>query len=640
MQLLQKLVKQSDIDIKKYPVRNYQEKLNRFKDSMIEFWKLKEEDEAFTLPKEFMILREYEKLKKNSNALDFADLIFKPVELLKSDLPISNYLKNRYKYILVDEFQDTNAVQYELLKLLSSGHDNLCVVGDDDQSIYSWRGAVVDNILNFSENFHGTTVVKLEKNYRSCKPILEVSNAIVKNNKKRAEKNLKSMRNTGIKPFLKKLENEYKEAEFVVKKIEEMIFEQKYDYNDFAVFYRTNNQSRVIEEKFRAADIPYLVFGTISFYSRKEIKDLIAYLKFIVNPDDRVSFLRIINEPKRGIGKTSIDKIEAIANQNNISLYEVIKNSDKYSDLSAGLKKKLLSFFNMIEKYVLRVPNEPVSELLKELVDEIEYRELFQNSIDIKEQSRVYNIDEFINSTFDFCKKEEKNTTRDFLEKITLYSETDKIDETKNYVSLMTYHCAKGLEFPIVFMVGLEEDILPHFNSKSDSEQLEEERRLCYVGITRAKDFLYLLHTGRRTKFGEHSYPKVSRFIKEAFPDYEIQEQKYDSEPNFLKSYFKKPGFKKSNFSFDKITKEKKQSDFFVKKGMKDFKSRLDKDSSGFDTSFTVKKELSPGAKVLHKVFGPGKVISVNFSGDKVEVSFIKAGKKLLSIKYANLRIL
>ncbi|MBP7653538.1 UvrD-helicase domain-containing protein [Candidatus Dependentiae bacterium] len=648
-QLIKKILKKTNIDIKEFKPSAYQNKFNRFKDNLYTIDLLKNNSDLITLPSELEIFEEYERQKSNANALDFADLIYKTVELLKQETPSVNYLKSRYNYVMVDEFQDTNLSQYTLLKLLCAKHNNICVVGDDDQSIYSWRGAMMMNILNFEKDFKNTRTIKLEQNYRSTQKILEISNLIVKNNKIRAEKTLFSTRKFGVPPVIKSLYNDYEEAEYIAEKIIELKKSEKYDYHDFAIFFRTNNQSRIFEEKLREYRIPHLVIGAISFYNRKEIKDLTAYLKFITNPDDTISLQRIINMPKRNIGDATLEKILTVAAAQNTSAYKIISNIDNFNEFNSGTKLKLKNFSMQMQPFIERALNETADTLLTDLVEEIQYRDIMENSEDVRDNARVDNINEFINSACEFVRKNSEfenneiesdidfdnksftgTKTSDFLEKIMLFSETDKIDSSKNYVSIMTYHCAKGLEFPVVFMVGIEEEILPHYNalSSEDDSRLEEERRLCYVGITRAKDIIYLTHAMQRYKFGDIVYPKISRFILEAFPEYI---------PDYKKSGISK--FPAKNTS----TFEKSYANNFSRStGTTRFSREKNYDAQNYNEIQTKRdpKQIKENVKVIHPKFGPGKILWVNETGDKIKVSFPKVGIKLLATEFANLKIL
>ena len=450
----------------------------------------------------------------------------------------------------------------------------------------------------------------------------------------------------------------------MVDKIIELKKSGKYDYKDFAIFFRTNNQSRIFEEKLREYRIPHLVIGAVSFYNRKEIKDLTAYLKFFVNPDDNISLLRIINTPKRSIGDATMEKIIAAAAEQSTSGYKIILNIDNIDSLNSGTKLKLKNFAAQMNPFIERASSESVDTLITDLVEEIRYRELMEESEDVRDNARVDNIDEFVNSACEFVRKNsidsenaesEKNSnefgnenfggvkTSDFLEKITLFSETDKIDESKNYVSIMTYHCAKGLEFPVVFMVGIEEEILPHYNAlaSDDASRIEEERRLCYVGITRAKDIIYLTHTLQRFKFGDTIYPKVSRFILEAYPEYVPEYRKSGVSSFFGESRnINRGGFNRSyGGSFERNGFEKRGSESGKAENRLSGRKTERDDREGFQTKKPV-KQLRENVKVIHPKFGPGKVLWISETGDKIKVSFPKSGVKLLATEFANLKIL
>jgi len=625
-QLIKKILKKFNLDVKDFKPSSYQERINLHKDNLLMPSDLIKDYRM--LPDEIEVYEEYEKAKEANNALDFSDLIMKCWELLKK--PVSKEIINQFNYILVDEFQDTNFAQYKILKLLTEKHNNICVVGDDDQSIYSWRGAIMMNILNFEKDFRNTTVIKLEQNYRSTQQILDFSNSIIKNNMTREKKKLITNRKNGEQPIIRMLNDEYHEAKYVLSKIKELKESGKYRYKDIAIFFRTNLQSRIFEEKFREYNMPYIIVGATSFYCRKEIKDIIAYLKLIVNPDDSISLLRIINMPKRNIGSATINKLIEFADANNMSLFSMISQPDKLTFLKAGIIAKLNEFSRLIERYIERAKKETVDIIILNLVDDLKYREIMETSKDIRDNSRVGNVDEFINSACEFVKtyrvneniesdlnenvedvfslydSNEKPTTSKFLEKISMFSETDKLDENSDCINMMTYHCAKGLEFPVVFMVGMEEGFLPHCSSMQNSDELEEERRLCYVGITRAKDLIIFTHAFQRYNFGKLINPDVSRFILEARPDYEPTIRILNKH-NFYNRTKDLLLTNADNVNFKKNEKEPEN------------------------------KKVKHGDKVLHSKFGPGKVLMIDEVSDKIKISFAKHGLKLFSLKIVKL---
>ena len=455
----------------------------------------------------------YQKRLKENNAIDFDDIINYAIKILVENPDILEYYSNKFKYVLVDEYQDTNKAQFTLITLFASKHGNITVVGDNDQGIYSFRGADITNILNFEKDFPGTKIIKLEQNYRCTGNILKAANAVIKNNEVKYKKELWTQNEEGNLPRVYQAENEYDEGTYIVEQIEHLKREEYYKYSDFAVLYRMNTQSRAIEDILRRENIPYKIVGGLKFYERKEIKDIIAYLRLIQNSSDNLSLRRIINEPKRGIGKTSLDKIEQIAIQEEKSMYEVIKNAESY-----GLNRVYLNsreFINAIEELKQEKEKLSISELIKETLKKTGYTKALEDENSIEAENRIENLNEFLTVAIEFEEEEAENTLSEFLEGITLSSDIDNLEEQEESVTLMTLHSAKGLEFPVVFLVGMEEGIFPGYKSISEPKELEEERRLCYVGITRAKEYLFLTCSKQRTIFGSTSYNQTSRFLKE-----------------------------------------------------------------------------------------------------------------------------
>ena len=464
------------------------------------------------------------KLKQN-NGLDFDDIINYTIQVLSENPDILEYYSEKFKYVLVDEYQDTNKAQFTLITLLSARYGNITVVGDNDQGIYSFRGADISNILNFEKDFPGTKIIKLEQNYRSTKPILDAANAVIKHNPKKYEKNLWTEKKDGHKPQLYVAKNEYDEADFIVEQIEHLRREEYYKYSDFTILYRTNAQSRAIEDILRRENIAYKIIGGLKFYERKEIKDTISYLRLIQNPSDNLSLQRIINEPKRGIGKTSLEKVEEIANANGISMYEVIKRAEMF-----GLNKVYLNsreFVNTIEELHAKKDEMTISELIKETLNKTGYTKALELENTAQAEARIENIEEFLTVAIEFEEQFAENTLANFLESITLASDIDGMEETDDSVTLMTLHSAKGLEFPVVFLVGMEEGLFPSYRSIGEEKELEEERRLAYVGITRAREYLYLSCAKQRTIFGSTTCNRMSRFVQE-IPDELIEKEGAD----------------------------------------------------------------------------------------------------------------
>ena len=561
------------------------------------------------------------KLKKN-NALDFDDIINHTIKIFQENPDVLEYYQNKFKYVLVDEYQDTNKAQDLLIMLLSKVHHNLFVVGDDQQSIYKFRGADIKNILNFDRNFDNTRVIKLEQNYRSTKNILNIANQVIKNNSGNVEKNLWTDNDEGVKPRLFQSDNEYDEANYVVSQINKLKREEYYKYSDFAILYRTNAQSRAFEDIFMREGIPYKVVGGQKFYDRKEIKDIIAYLRIINNASDDVSFKRIINEPKRGIGKTSLDALEDYARMSGMTMYDVAKDADKY--ISTRANNAFKEFAAKIES--LRAMDLGVADLTEEVLKSTGYFKMLEDENTEEAQGRIENLGQFINIAVEFEQQQAENKLPDFLENLALVTDLDNVDENQDSVLLMTLHTAKGLEFPVVFLVGMEEGLFPSSRSMNEPEEVEEERRLCYVGITRAREYLHLTCSKCRTIFGSTQYSKNSRFIDEINPESlegELKKKEYkwtssDDEYEIDIPVFQAP---KAAFNFRTV-------DSFLKKVTANEGVNLE--------SFQV------GTKVFHKKFGEGVITKTEAEDDdlKVDIEFAKVGNKRLMAKFANLEII
>ncbi len=457
------------------------------------------------------VYKRYQAHLKENNALDFDDLLNETRKLLLINEDAREYLSGRFRYILVDEFQDTNEVQYQIVKMLSSVHGNLFAVGDDDQSIYGWRGAKIENILNFEKDFKGAKVFKLERNYRSTKRILELANAVIKNNGRRKKKTLWTENDEGSEIKVNESEEESGEARYIAHTIAGLM-RYGYKYSDFAVLMRLNALTRSFEQEFTADGIPYKVFGGFKFFERKEIKDLLAYLRAVNNPLDSEAIVRIINFPKRGIGQKTVDTLQEYAASTELSVYDALIDLDEIG-FSGGTKQKLTDFFLQLKKWIVDSQSIPVNELVKQIVADTGMREAYSDNSD-ESINKLANIEEFINSVDDYCRLNEGATLSDYLNEVLLYSDTDEMDET-DYVTLATVHAVKGLEFKCVFVVGLEENIMPTSRSVESGDGLEEERRLMYVAITRAKERLYLSRSKSRYLYGKREPTARSRFLKE-----------------------------------------------------------------------------------------------------------------------------
>ena len=603
----------------------------------------------------------YQQRLKENNALDFDDIINCTIKILTENPDVLEYYTEKFKYVLVDEYQDTNKAQFMLVSILASKYGNITVVGDNDQGIYSFRGADITNILNFEKDFPGTKIIKLEQNYRCTGNILKAANAVIKHNDNKYEKKLWTANDEGELPSIYQAEDEYDEATYIVSQINHLKTEEYYKYSDFVVLYRMNSQSRAIEDILRREDIPYKIVGGLKFYERKEIKDIIAYLRLIQNSADNLSLKRIINEPKRGIGKTSLDKVEALAEQNGTSMYEVIKHADQY-----GLNRVYLNsreFVNVIEELKDKKDELVISELIKTTLKKTGYTKALEDENTIEAENRIENLEEFLTVAIEFEEEYAENSLSQFLEGITLSSDIDNVEEDEDSVTLMTLHSAKGLEFPVVFLVGMEEGIFPGYKSISEPKELEEERRLCYVGITRAKEHLYLTCSKQRTIFGSTSYNPVSRFLKEIPEDLlEGYKEAFGEEDNNKNQMFKDSNYtwtygSKDNgniktykigeresvgvgaFAKSNTTNNTKNTGFAFRTA-ESFLNNLGKKSTSNNQVDLSKYEA--GVRVYHKKFGEGTINKVEPEGEdlKVDISFDKVGHKRLMAKYANLEII
>lgn len=591
---------------------------------------------------------EYQKRLKKNNALDFDDLLVKTVELFQSKQEVLEYYQDRFRYIMVDEYQDTNTAQFELIRLLALKYQNLCVVGDDDQSIYKFRGANIYNILNFEHHFPDATVIKLEQNYRSTQNILDAANAVIANNQGRKEKRLWTDNGAGDKITFEQLDTAAEEADFVARDIARRVRKGEYQYKDCAILYRTNAQSRLFEERFITANIPYKIFGGVNFYARKEVKDLLAYLKTIDNGQDDLAVRRIINIPKRGIGAASINKVALYAQEQEISFYDALCVAEQVPGLGKAAAK-IRPFVLFIQSMKAKAKLLSVADLLQEVIETTGYvRELEAEGTD-EAEARIENIDELISKAVDYAEGEEAPTLNGFLENVALVADIDSFDENSDYVVLMTLHSAKGLEFPNVYLAGLEDGLFPSYMSiTSDNSQaeIEEERRLAYVGITRAKKNLTITSARVRMVRGQTQYGKVSRFVREIPPELlsgKIYEPKTKEEP-IEQSTFQKarkafrtvPSYGGSGYG--KEVGEGYGSTFRSSKATKPVYTKVENQrdfgSAGGALSYQV------GDRVRHIKFGDGEVMAIVSGGRDYEVTvdFDKVGTKKMFASFAKLK--
>ena len=589
----------------------------------------------------------YQQKLKENNAVDFDDIINLTIKILTENPEVLDYYTEKFKYILVDEYQDTNKAQFMLVSMLASKYGNITAVGDNDQGIYSFRGADISNILNFEKDFPGTKIIKLEQNYRCTGNILKAANAVIKHNENKYDKKLWTENEEGQLPCIYNGEDEYDEARYIVEQIQHLKTEEYYKNSDFTILYRMNAQSRAIEDILMREGLPYKVIGGLKFYERKEIKDIIAYLRLIYNSADNLSLKRIINEPKRGIGKTSLDRIQEISEKSGISMYDVIKDADKY-ELSRVYANSR-DFIEQIEELKAKKDSLKISDLIKETLNRTGYTKALELESSVEAETRIQNLEEFLTVAIEFEEESADNTLAEFLENITLSSDIDSMEEQEDSVTLMTLHSAKGLEFPVVFLVGMEEGIFPGYKSIGEPKELEEERRLFYVGITRAKQYLYLTCAKHRTIFGATSYNQISRFVNE-IPDEllegyaEIVENNSKPKDEFGDFGYRWSYGKGQTVKTYKMGEEDKKEiqsandTTFQYRTAESFLSALKNNNSNqIDLS-----KYKVGQRVYHKKFGEGTITKLEEEGNdiKVDLEFDKVGHKRLMAKFAGLEII
>ncbi len=664
--LMRQVFKAMDIDTKQFKERAVLAAISSAKDKLItpeEF--LLNAGADFREKKTGEIYREYQKQLKKNNALDFDDLIVKTVELFQNNPQVLDYYQERFRYIMVDEYQDTNMAQFKLVSLLASKYRNLCVVGDDDQSIYRFRGADIQNILSFENTFPGTKVIKLEQNYRSTQNILDAANGVIRHNFGRKDKTLWTANGEGDKILFKQFDTAKDEADFVVRQIRD----SAYSYQDQAVLYRTNAQSRLLEERCIFYNVPYRLVGGVNFYQRKEIKDVLAYLKTIANGVDDLSVIRIINVPKRGIGATTIGRVTAFASEHNMSFYDTLKEAKQIPGIGKAAEK-IGRFIAQMEAFRAMAHSEEYSikDLIDHILEDTGYEEELQEEGEIEAQTRLENIEELINKAAAYEEDSEHPTLDEFLEQVALVADIDNVDDSEDRVTLMTLHSAKGLEFPKVYLVGMEDGLFPGIMSimADDKTEMEEERRLCYVGITRAKKELVLTAARQRMINGETRWSKPSRFIDE-IPSELLDADKLQP----VLGMEKREDFEDSGLPWNQVSKSSASrfgmgynayasknvspagnsmgSGYGSSKnaGMSGYGSGMQslepKKKPGFGKTFTVQKAASldykEGDRVKHAKFGEGTVKEIiDGSRDyEVTVEFDKGGQKKMLAGFAKL---
>lgn len=595
----------------------------------------------------------YQRRLRENNAIDFDDIINFTIKILSENPDVLDYYTEKFKYILVDEYQDTNKAQFTLVSLLASKYGNVTAVGDNDQGIYSFRGADISNILNFERDFPGTRIIKLEQNYRCTGNILKAANAVIKHNENKYDKKLWTENEEGHLPCIYCGEDEYDEGRYIVEQINHLKTEEYYKNSDFTILYRMNAQSRAIEDILMREGIPYKVIGGLKFYERKEIKDIIAYLRLIHNSADNLSLKRIINEPKRGIGKTSIEQIQEISDKTGNSMYEIIRNAQEY-----GLTRVFSNsrdFIEQIEYLKSKKDELKISDLIKETLNKTGYTKALENENSVEAETRIENLEEFLTVAIEFEEESADNTLAEFLENITLSSDIDGMEDQDNSITLMTLHSAKGLEFPVVFLVGMEEGIFPGYKTIGEPQALEEERRLFYVGITRAKQYLYLTCAKHRTIFGSTSYNQVSRFVKEIPEELlegyaEVVERKSVDKEEFKDYGYRWSYGKGQTVKTFKMSEEDKSAvaKTIGEQGTKSeyqyrtAESFLNSIKQNNQTNDVDLSKYQVGQRVYHKKFGEGAITKLEQEGNdvKVDLEFDKAGHKRLMAKFAGLEII
>lgn len=613
--VIKKILKEKDLSDKVYKPSSIQYHINQAKNNGLGPDDFATQGEHY-LAKVKEIFSAYQQELKINQAMDFGDLITNTLRLFSTQPEILQRYQNKFKYVMVDEYQDTNLSQYKLIRLLSDKHKNVCVVGDDDQSIYKFRGAEIRNILDFQKDYPEAQVIRLEQNYRSTQNILNAANGLIRNNKGRMGKELWTENHHGNKITVFGASNESEEAKFIAEKIRDL--KQEYSLNEVAVFYRTNAQSRSLEDEFRKQNIPYKIYGGTRFYDRAEIKDIMAYLKVLVNPSDSISIKRILNVPARGIGKTTVEKIEEAAKVRGVSFWQVISSiADPVWDvkINAGSAQKIHDFATLIQALMKIQKEIPLNEFITHLYEATGYWNMLLIENTIESEGRKENLNEFVNVIEEFLEDEEGGTLESFLDRISLASDVDSLENESAFVTMMTIHLAKGLEFSLVFLTGMEDGLFPHMRSLDKQEDIEEERRLCYVGMTRAKKNLFLSFARERKIFGSPHYNFTSRFLDEIPQEFlEVIDTNLNRAQRISSYDYKK---------FKPVTS-------------KTIDRVIDLEYS--QTSSPMKR----GTVVRHAIFGDGRVerLEGDEADQKITVKFKSGIEKKLSVKHAHLEIL
>jgi DNA helicase-2/ATP-dependent DNA helicase PcrA len=635
---IKKVMTALNINDKMYPAKNFQNRISNAKMLGLNPEEFQKSNKRLMDQKTLEVYKAYEAEMKKANSLDFDDLLMKTFELFRMYPDILKMYQDKFRYIMVDEYQDTNHIQYLLVQMLAKAHRNLCVVGDEDQSIYSWRGADIKNILDFEKDFKDANVVKLEENYRSSANIVNAATAVIKNNSQRKDKTLFTSNNEGDLIHVREEKNEYEEARFVAKTIETMMNEAQGEYNDYAIFYRTNAQSRVLEEQLRTLGIPYRLVGGVRFYERMEIKDIISYLKLSINPADDMAFKRVINVPARGIGKTTVEKLEEYAYQKNMTLTEAAKAAVDERIFNAGTCSKIRKFSDLMTDLEKSAQEFKLTDFYHIVLDRTDYLVSLKKDESPEAAARIENLEELDNAMAEFVKERgEESTLTSFLEEMALVNDVDSLNQEQNSVTMMTLHISKGLEYPYVFVVGLEENLFPSARAaSSDGEaDVEEERRLAYVGMTRARQKLWLTYARMRRVWGQEQFNPPSRFIKE-IPT-QLVEFKSSADSNRFVNRFGSSSYdndEDSGSSWGQTPSSNRNRMRDSSSGDFDTQSfpDYDGDSSGGPT-------YTKGMRVRHPTFGVGSIYATEGSGEQLKVSVMFSDNtiKKFVVKYARL---
>jgi DNA helicase II / ATP-dependent DNA helicase PcrA len=633
--LIAGILKDLDLDPKRFPPRAMAAAIGKAKDRVLSPGEFRELASNFYEETVARVFEAYEQRKRDAGALDFDDLITETVRLFDQHPAVLEHYQERFRYLLVDEYQDTSRAQYRLVNQLAGKHRNVCVVGDADQGVYSWRGATIQNILDFERDYPEAAVFLMEQNYRSTQRILEVANALIAHNQQRKPKELWTDAGAGELVVSYKAEDEHDEAFFVASEIERLRDQEGYRYRDVAIFYRTNAQSRVIEDVLMRVGTPYRVFGGVRFYQRKEIKDVLAYLRLLVNPQDVISFRRVVNTPKRGIGDATVSALESFAREEEIDVLEACRRVDEVATLGTRAKGAVAGFTSIMAALRHHLEDGAGPARMVEFAgQESGYLLELEEDRTVEAQGRIENIQELSGVGQEIAAREPDVGLEGFLEQVSLVGEQDEYDEDDSTVTLMTLHIAKGLEFPVVFIVGMEDGIFPHFRSMTDQGQLEEERRLAYVGITRAQERLYLTHAWSRTLYGQTQYNPPSRFLSE-LPEQllDLRESEGDRRSRAGRGYGGQTygGARGSGGGYTVIGLPGQEGE-----------TRVDRDWTPPKPTGVAKRAapaIGPGDTVVHERFGEGVVLAVSGAGDDAEarVAFSDVGEKSLLLAYAPL---